>query len=174
MTLRMVIIITLLGSALLIQLVSRTILPINPLYFLIFLTSFFTLVYAFGFSQMKSLKLMAYLQLTGDVLVVTLLLYFTGGVNSPFSFLYILVIITSSILLYRRGSLVIASVSSIAYGVLVDLIYYGVLPYYDRSLSSRVLSTSKRKTTVLSGISSPSGLTTARLIDFSPFSSVFS
>jgi two-component system, NtrC family, sensor histidine kinase PilS len=131
MTLRMVIIITLLGSALLIQLVSRTILPINPLYFLIFLTSFFTLVYAFGFSQMKNLKLMAYLQLAGDVLVVTLLLYFTGGVNSPFSFLYILVIITSSILLYRRGSLIIASISSIMYGILVDLLYYGILPYYD-------------------------------------------
>ena len=131
MTMRMVIIITLLGSALLIQLVSRTILPINPLYFLIFLTSFFTLVYAFGFSQIKSLKLMAYLQLAGDVFVVTLLLYFTGGVNSPFSFLYILVIITSSILLYRRGSLIIATISSIAYGALVYSIYYGVLPYYD-------------------------------------------
>ena len=90
MTFRMVIIITLLGSAILIQLVSRTILPINPLYFLIFLTSFFTLVSAVWFAKVQNLRVLAYLQLSGDVIVITLLLYFTGGVRSPFSFLYIL------------------------------------------------------------------------------------
>ena len=131
MTFRMVIIITLLGSAILIQLVSRTILPINPLYFLIFLTSFFTLVSAYAFGRVENLRLLAYLQLTGDVLVLTLLIYFTGGVRSPFSFLFILLIIAASIILYRRGSLYIASMSSILYGVLVELLYYNVLPYYD-------------------------------------------
>lgn len=131
MTFRMVVIITLLGSALLIQLVSRTILPINPLYFLIFLTSFFTLSSALAFGRLTNLRLLAYLQLSGDVLIVTLLIYFTGGVRSPFSFLYILLIIAASIILYRRGSLYIASISSILYGVLVDLMYYGFLPYYD-------------------------------------------
>ncbi|PWT90899.1 MAG: hypothetical protein C5B54_06300 [Acidobacteria bacterium] len=135
MTFRMVIIITLLGSALLIQLVSKTILPINPLYFLIFLTSFFTLLYAYGFNRIRNLQLLAYLQISGDVLVTTLLVYFTGGVRSPFSSLYILVVITGSILLYRRGSLYIASISSIAYGVLVDLLYYQLIPYYDLQLA---------------------------------------
>jgi two-component system sensor histidine kinase PilS (NtrC family) len=133
MTLRMVIIITLLGSAILIQLVSRTILPINPLYFLIFLTSVFTLLSAFFFNKMKNLKLMAYLQLSGDILVITLLLYITGGVKSSFSFLFILIIISASILLYRRGSLYIASLSSISYGVLVLLLQYRIIPYYDLS-----------------------------------------
>lgn len=131
MTFRMVIIITLLGSAILIQLVSRTILPINPLYFLIFLTSFFTLCSALAFRRLKNLKLLAYLQLTGDVIVITLLLYFTGGVRSPFSFLYILLIIAASILLYRRGSVYIASISTILYGNLVILSFYGIIPYYD-------------------------------------------
>jgi len=133
MTLRMVIIITLLGSAILIQLVSRTILPINPLYFLIFLTSFFTLLYAFFFNKMKNLVPMAYFQLSGDILVITLLLYITGGATSTFSFLYILIIISASILLYRRGSLYIASLSSIFYGVLVLLLQYRIIPYYDMS-----------------------------------------
>lgn len=131
MTFRMVVIITLLGSAILIQLVSRTILPINPLYFLIFLTSFFTLMSALTFRKIENLRVLAYLQLSGDVLVVTLLIYFTGGVRSPFSFLYILLIIAASIILYRRGSLYIASASSILYGVLVDLLYYRLIPYYD-------------------------------------------
>ncbi|HSP05979.1 MAG TPA: PAS domain-containing protein, partial [Acidobacteriota bacterium] len=131
MTFRMVIIITLLGSAILIQLVSRTILPINPLYFLIFLTSFFTLVSALIFRKLENLRALAYFQLSGDILVVTLLIYFTGGVRSPFSFLYILLIIAASIILYRRGSLYIASASGILYGTLVDLMYYRILPYYD-------------------------------------------
>lgn len=131
MTFRMVIIITLLGSAILIQLVSRTILPINPLYFLIFLTSFFTLASALVFGKLENLRMLAYFQLSGDVLVVTLLIYFTGGVRSPFSFLYILLIIAASIILLRRGSLYIASTSGILYGILVDLMYYRVLPYYD-------------------------------------------
>lgn len=131
MTLRLVIIITLLGSAILIQLVSRTILPINPLYFLIFMTSFLTLIYALGFTRMANLRLLAYLQLTGDILVITLLLYFTGGVRSSFSFLYILVIITSSILLSGRASIYAASMSTIFYGTLIDLLYYNVIPYYD-------------------------------------------
>ena len=131
MTLRMVIIITLLGSAILIQLVSRTILPINPLYFLIFLTSLFTLFYAFLFYRVPDFKVLAYLQHSGDVLIITLLVYFTGGVKSSFSFLYTLAIISASILLYRRGSLYIASVSSISYGSLLVLLHYKVLPYYD-------------------------------------------
>ncbi len=131
MTLRMVIIITLLGSAILIQLVSRTILPINPLYFLIFLTSVFTLFYAFIFNRVPDLKVLAYLQLSGDVLVITLLVYFTGGVKSSFSFLYTLVIISASILLYRRGSLYIASAASISYGSLLVFLHYKIFPYYD-------------------------------------------
>lgn len=143
MTFRMVIIITLLGSAILIQLVSRTILPINPLYFLIFLTSFFTLTYSVAFTRTKKMELLAYFQFSGDVLVITLLLYFTGGVKSPFSFLYILVVITGSILLYRRGSLFIASISSICYGALVDLLYYGLIPYYDYQ-PSEILEISSR------------------------------
>lgn len=143
MTFRMVIIITLLGSAILIQLVSRAILPISPLYFLIFLTSFFTLIYSVAFNRTEKLELLAYFQFCGDVLVITLLLYFTGGVKSPFSFLYILVVITGSILLYRRGSLFIASISSICYGTLVDLLYYGVIPYYDYQ-PSEILEISNR------------------------------
>ena len=134
MTLRMVIIITLLGSAILIQLVSRSILPINPLYFLIFLTSMFTLLYAFLFNRTPNRRALAYLQLSGDVVVITLLVYFTGGVKSSFSFLYILVIISASILLYRRGSLYIASASSISYGCLLVLLHYNLLPYYDLEL----------------------------------------
>ena len=59
------------------------------------------------------------LQIAGDLLVETLLVYFTGGLDSPFSFLYLVSIITASMLLYRRGGLLAASGAVILYGVLL-------------------------------------------------------
>ncbi|MCH7861350.1 MAG: PAS domain-containing sensor histidine kinase, partial [Proteobacteria bacterium] len=55
-------------------------------------------------------------------------MYLTGGTESSFSFLYHIPIIVASVLLGRRGALTVASVSAIAYGGLVDLVYYGVVP----------------------------------------------
>ncbi|MFH1152587.1 MAG: ATP-binding protein [Pseudomonadota bacterium] len=69
----------------------------------------------------------AYVQLIIDTVMVTVLLFITGGFSSIFTFLYILVIISSSMLLLRRGSMVIATFSSLQYGILIDLEYYGFL-----------------------------------------------
>ena len=73
------------------------------------------------------------------MLVETLLVYFTGGLDSPFSFLYLVSIITASMLLYRRGGLLAARGAVILYGVLGDLMYYGVLPMPEQSLFCRAV-----------------------------------
>src|SRR5687767_15519860 len=73
-------------------------------------------------------------QIGGDLAVETLLVYFTGGLDSPFSFLYLVSVITASMLLYRRGGLLAASGASILYGALVDLMYYNVLPVPEQTL----------------------------------------
>ncbi len=70
----------------------------------------------------------AYAQLCGDLLLVTGFVYATGGVDSPFSVLYFTVIIASSILLRRRGAVFTATASWLAYGLLVLLIVYDVVP----------------------------------------------
>ena len=62
-----------------------------------------------------------------------MLVYFTGGLDSPFSFLYLVSIITASMLLYRRGGLLGASGAVILYGVLGDLMYYRVVPLPEQS-----------------------------------------
>jgi two-component system sensor histidine kinase PilS (NtrC family) len=51
-----------------------------------------------------------------DVFYTTGLLYLSGGWVSPFVFLYLLVIVGAAILLYRKGALITATVSSLAYG----------------------------------------------------------
>lgn len=70
----------------------------------------------------------AWTQLGGDLLLVTGMVYATGGVDSPFSVLYFTVIIASSVLLRRRGAFVTATASWLAYGLLVLLIVYEVVP----------------------------------------------
>jgi len=62
-----------------------------------------------------------------DTVTVTVILFLTGGFASVFTFLYLLVIIGVSMILHGRGSLVVAALSSVQYGVMIDLEYYGVL-----------------------------------------------
>jgi two-component system sensor histidine kinase PilS (NtrC family) len=75
----------------------------------------------------KTLTWFAYLQLLLDTLFVTAIIYATGGIESIFSVLYVLTIFNGSIMLYRKGGLVIASSSSILYGLLMDLHYYDII-----------------------------------------------
>lgn len=63
-----------------------------------------------------------------DLLLATALIYLSGGVESLFSFLYLLVIVTVSVLLPRRDVLFVACASAILYGSLLDLQYFGFLP----------------------------------------------
>ncbi|MFH0994113.1 MAG: ATP-binding protein [Pseudomonadota bacterium] len=69
----------------------------------------------------------AYLQIILDTVVVSLIVFATGCYSSFFSFLYILVIVYSSQLFFRKGSMFIAALSSIQYGLMVDLEFYGIL-----------------------------------------------
>ncbi|MCK4507750.1 MAG: PAS domain S-box protein, partial [Desulfuromonadales bacterium] len=67
------------------------------------------------------------IQISWDLLFIILIIYLTGGVDSLYSFLFILVIIAASAFFPRSQLLVVASASSILYGSLLDLQYYGYL-----------------------------------------------
>ena len=96
-------------------------------YFLIATVYFLTFVYIIIFTTFKNLVRQAYLQLLADSLFITAIIYSTGGINSIFSFLYILTIINASLILYRKGGMIIASSCSILYGLLLDLHFYNVI-----------------------------------------------
>jgi len=68
-----------------------------------------------------------YLQTIWDLLFVTVLLLFTGGVTSPYSFLYLLSIMNAGVLLGRREAFYTASLCGILYGAIIDFQYYGLL-----------------------------------------------
>jgi len=69
----------------------------------------------------------AYLQTIWDLLFVTVLLLFTNGILSPYSFLYLLSIMSAGLLMGGREALYTASLCSILYGSIVDLQYFGLL-----------------------------------------------
>ena len=131
---RVVVVTTLLLAALIIQYTVREVLPLNYLYLTAGVTYVLTLVYIALVKWIPSRGVNLMLQTGGDLAVETLLVYFTGGLDSPFSFLYLVSIITAAMLLYRRGGLLAASGAAILYGVLVDLMYYGILPLPEQSL----------------------------------------
>ena len=72
-------------------------------------------------------RTLTYIQIVWDLLLVTTLLLITGGVNSPYAFLYFLSIISASVLLARIEAYYTASLCVILYGALLDLQYYGKL-----------------------------------------------
>ena len=131
---RVVVVTTLLLAALIIQYTVRDVLPINYLYIVAGLTYALTLVYIGLAHWIPSRGVNLMIQMAGDLAIETLLVYFTGGLDSPFSFLYLVSIITASMLLYRRGGLLTASGAAILYGGLTDLMYYGIVPMAEQSL----------------------------------------
>jgi two-component system sensor histidine kinase HydH len=69
--------------------------------------------------------LFTYIQIAIDCLAVTVVIFVTGSFDSIFSFLYLVVIIYTSMLLYRRGSMIMAGVCSLLYLMLAGLEYLG-------------------------------------------------
>jgi len=120
----------LLGSTIILQL-GDTPPPLNPsliiLYGLIASIFLLSIVYAVSLYRKRQLIIVAYVQIIIDTFIVTAILFVTGNYASIFSFLYLVVIIYSSILIPIRGTMAIAAICSIQFGIMVDLEYYGVL-----------------------------------------------
>lgn len=73
-------------------------------------------------------------QIAWDLLFSTLMVFLTGGIESPFVFLFILVILSASVFLQQRQTLIVAAASAILYGSLIDLQYFGYLPLLTSAL----------------------------------------
>lgn len=101
--------------------------PTAYLYYFVLSVYVLTGIYWYLLQKSPNLSFLAYLQISGDILLVTFLVYITGGIDSGFSPLYHLAIIPASIILYRRGGYLSASLSSILYGGMLDMQYYNFL-----------------------------------------------
>src|SRR5258706_15145099 len=108
MLFRLVMVTTLLFVAAYVEAVSETLLPVNPLYFLIAATYLLTVFYALALRSGRGLVPQAYFQLLADLLVITGLVYVAGGVRAGFMLLYPIPALAGSAIIGRRGSVVLA------------------------------------------------------------------
>ena len=114
---RIVVITLFLGMAVYIDIKQQSFsFPQNTIYyFYAIISSIFVIsgVYALLLRYVKNIRFNIYLQLSIDILLVTVLVYFTGSVHSNYSLLYTLIIIYSVIFIGRKGGLIVASASAI-------------------------------------------------------------
>lgn len=106
---------------------------LSPIIFSYFIISLYilTIIYALTLKWIKtlsSLSVFAYVQIVIDVITEVFLVYLTGGIESWFSFTFLLSIISASIMLNRRASYYTASLSIVLYGILVEFQFYYLLP----------------------------------------------
>lgn len=128
----------LLGSSLLFRLDYARVPHQGAVSFFIVFLYVLTIAYSLLLNRLRNSFAFAYVQLILDVLCGIGLVFITGGIESWFSFVLVLVVLSSAIILNRKAGFVTASLSAILYGVLLDLQYYRVLPIsFDATLTEK-------------------------------------
>jgi len=130
MILRVVLALAFLGITAWFQIKEYSFASLNfyPLYVIVAAVGLLTIVYALLLNRVGSLSLFTYCQITVDIALATVIVFITGGTESYLHALYPLSVVGAAILLNKSGGFFAASVSSIAYGVLIDMDFYGMLP----------------------------------------------
>jgi two-component system sensor histidine kinase PilS (NtrC family) len=97
-------------------------------YVVVAISYFITLISLLLINRIKKLALVCWAQVAWEVIFASTLIYLTGIWDSLFSFLYVLAIIISSILLFRTGAFFSATACSLLYGAEMFGVKYGWVP----------------------------------------------
>ncbi|NIO48571.1 MAG: hypothetical protein GTN73_03905 [Candidatus Aminicenantes bacterium] len=128
--LRLIIVTSLVVSAVIIQYSTSVFLPLNPFYYLVLLFYILSFIYFIFYLWGKYLKTQVYFQIFFDLLLITALVYISGGLQGSFYFLYIFEIIAASIVLSKRSAYLTAALSAIFFGYLGVLMYRRIIPSF--------------------------------------------
>src|SRR4051812_42822626 len=130
---RIIIITFLLGIGLCIVRLTHT--NIEQTQFVSVILLWYTLAVFFVVLQtlLRDAKVQARIQILTDVALATGLIYVSGGIDTSFNFLYPLIIIVASILLPRWWAYLTAALSFIAFGAILDLSFYQIIPSFSMS-----------------------------------------
>ncbi|HZX11570.1 MAG TPA: hypothetical protein VFG01_11550 [Acidobacteriota bacterium] len=108
------IILTSLGiTAVGIQFAAPEYIHLSALYYLIMGAYLLSVLYLILYFWNRYLSFQAYLQIFFDLLLITILVYISGGLRGSFYFLYIFSIIAASIVLSSRDAYITAALSCI-------------------------------------------------------------
>jgi len=101
---------------------------INFFYFIAAAVYLFSVIYILLFKFGEKIKNNLYIQITVDIIVTTILIFMFGNTQIDYSLFYTLIIIYSVIFIGRKGGMIVASVTSIFYGLILDLEFYKLIP----------------------------------------------
>jgi two-component system sensor histidine kinase PilS (NtrC family) len=121
MVLRLVTVSTLLLSVFILDLVFSPVRSPLPFYFIALFSFGLSLLYGVMFPWFRRSRPFLLTQLLGDALIITAVVSLTGGPESTFSFLYLVVVLAASVFLYRRGAFSIAGGCWVFYSGMVWL-----------------------------------------------------
>jgi two-component system sensor histidine kinase PilS (NtrC family) len=97
-----------------------------------------SIVYAVLLSRVKNLTSYGYVQLSLDAVASIALILVTGGIESWFSFVMLLIVIAAAITMNKKAGFITATLCSILYGLMLDLQYYRIIPIaYDLSVREK-------------------------------------
>ncbi|HUO76058.1 MAG TPA: ATP-binding protein [Thermodesulfovibrionales bacterium] len=108
------------------------------LYFIIIPLYILSVVYGLFLPRIRNLVIFAHLQLFADAISSVSLIFLTGGIESWFSFIMLLIVIGSVITVNRKAGYITATICSILYGLMIDLQFYHLIPVpYDPSVMEK-------------------------------------
>jgi two-component system sensor histidine kinase PilS (NtrC family) len=127
---RIIILTFLLGIELAVARLSPSTLPLRLFVSTMMLWYTVSVFYLLLLSVWREHRIQAVLQVVTDMVLVSLVVYVSGGVDSSLNFLYPLVIIIASILLPRLWAYLTTALAFILYGTVLELTYFEVVPSY--------------------------------------------
>lgn len=130
---RIIVLTFLLGIELAITQFTPTLLPTRAFVSAMVLWYTIALVYMVVLSFWQETRAQSLIQVITDLALTTLLIQFTGGIDSSLNFLYPLIVIVSCILLPRTWSYLTAMLAFLLYGGVLELNYFGVITSYSVS-----------------------------------------
>lgn len=128
LTLRITAVSTVLGAILYIHfLAGTTSWSLRPLFWVVLLAYVHSLVVAVAHNLgAAAWRPFAAVQLAVDVVLETLLVYFLGGMQSPFIVLYLLTVAAAGIMLTQRNAMLFAAYAAVGYGTVGLASYSGL------------------------------------------------
>jgi two-component system sensor histidine kinase PilS (NtrC family) len=89
-----------------------------------------TIGYGLILRRVKRVKRFVVLNIATDIAIVSALVHLSGGSDSPFAFLYVLIGVYGAILLERKGALICAVAGGLVYGSVILAAQRGWLPQH--------------------------------------------
>jgi len=127
---RAIAITSILVAVVIIQSSTSAFIPVVPFYYLVLLAYLLSLVYLGLYLWGKQYSVQAYVQTVIDLLLITGLVYISGGLSGSMYLLYVFSVVAASVVLNNRAAYITAGLSAILFGLLVDGLYFGIIPYF--------------------------------------------